>query len=338
MVRIGIVGFGFMGKMHFNCFKAIDGVDIVALCDADEKRLKDTSGVEGNIDGADQELDLTGIELFGDFDRMLKEVELDAISITLPTFLHADFSCKALEAGVHVLCEKPMGLDLAECDRMIEAAEKSKKILQIGQCIRFWPEYAKAKELIEGGTYGKVLAISFRRLTASPTWSSENWLMNEKRSGGVALDLHVHDTDFIQYLFGMPKEVCSFGSMKAEGGLAHIVSHFIYGDNKIVTAEGGWVMKPSFGFEMSFNVVLEKADIIFDCTKDPAFKVCPAEGDAFTPEVESGDGYSRQIEHFIQRIQDGSPSTIVPLESSRESIRIVEAEKESIRANQRVAL
>lgn len=338
MVRIGIVGFGFMGKMHFNCLKKIDAARIVAICDADEKRLKDPSGIAGNIAGADSSLDLSGIELYNDFDRMLNEAKLDAVSITLPTFLHADFSCKALEAGLHVLCEKPMGLNSAECDRMIESAEKHGKILQIGHCIRFWPEYIKTKELIDSGTYGNVLAISFRRLTAAPKWSSENWLLNEKRSGGVELDLHIHDTDFVQYLFGMPKEICSFGSHRPEGGLAHIVSHFIYEDNKVVSAEAGWVMKPSFGFEMSFVAVLEKTDIIFDCTRTPAFRVCPDEGDAFTPEVVEGDGYSRQLEHFIQRIQQGVSSDIVPLESSRNSIRLVEAQKESIRTNQRVIL
>ncbi len=158
MIRVGIVGFGFMGKMHFNCFQSLPDVKIVAICDADAERLKSSSGVAGNISGTDKTYDLTDIQLFTNIDPMLKDVKLDAISITLPTFLHADMSCKALAAGVHVLCEKPMGLNLAECDRMIVAAKQSGKHLQIGQCIRFWPEYAKTKELIDSGKYGKLLA------------------------------------------------------------------------------------------------------------------------------------------------------------------------------------
>lgn len=338
MLRVGIVGFGFMGKMHFNCYKALEGVTIAAVCDADEKRLHASSGVAGNIAGTENATDLSGISLFTDYDRMLKEEKLDAVSITLPTFIHPDFTCKALAAGVHVLCEKPMALNVADCDCMIAAAKQSGKILQIGQCIRFWPEYAKTKELIDSGKYGKVIALSLRRMTASPTWSSENWLMNEQRSGGVELDLHIHDTDYVQYLFGVPKAVSCFGAKKSNGGLAHIVSQFIYDDNKVVTAEADWVMKPSFGFEMSFNLMMDDATIVFDCNRKPAFKVCPAEGDAFTPEVEPGDGYSREIAHFIERIKTNAASTVVPLESSRNSIRIVEAQKESIRAGKAVTL
>jgi len=327
-----------MGKMHFNCYKALEGVTIAAVCDADEKRLNASSGVAGNISGTENATDLSGINLYTDYDRMLKEEKLDAVSITLPTFIHPDFTCKALAAGVNVLCEKPMALNVADCDRMIDAANQSGKILQIGQCIRFWPEYAKTKELIDSGKYGKTIALSLRRLTASPTWSSENWLMNEQRSGGVELDLHIHDTDYVQFLFGMPKAVSCFGAKKSNGGLAHIVSQFLYDDNKVVTAEADWVMTSSFGFEMSFNLMLESATVVFDCNRKPAFKVCPAEGEAFTPEVESGDGYSREIAHFVERLKTHTGTTIVPLESSRNSIRLVEAQKESIRTGKAVAL
>ncbi len=338
MIRIGVVGFGFMGKMHFKCYQAHKDVKIAAICDADEKRLRDTGGIAGNLSGAENAIDLSGIELFSDYGRMLNEVKLDAVSITLPTFLHANFTCQALQAGVHVLCEKPMGLDTGECDHMIAAAKSSGKILQIGHCIRFWPEYVKTKELIDSGQYGKVLAVSMRRLSASPTWTSENWLMNEKRSGGVALDLHIHDTDYVQYLFGTPQAVCSFGAPKASGGLAHIMTQYVYDDNKIVFAEGSWTMQPAFGFEMSFNVVMEGATILYDCTRTPAFKVCEEGKDAATPEVESGDGYSRQIDHFLRRVRGESVPEIVTLESSRNSIRIVEAEVKSIQTQQRVAL
>ena len=98
-----------------------------------------------------------------------------------------------------------MALTVTDCDRMIQAARKSGKILQIGHCVRFWPEYAKAKEIVDSGKYGRVVAAMFQRLGAAPGWSVDNWFINEKRSGGVALDLHIHDTDYVQYLFGMPK-------------------------------------------------------------------------------------------------------------------------------------
>ncbi len=338
MLRVGVVGFGFMGRMHFRCWDARDDAQVVAVCDANPNIKEDTHRAVGNIDGAAGDIDFTGIELFADFDQMISKAGLDAISLTLPTYLHAEFSERALSHGVNVLCEKPMALTVGDCERMIAAAQKSGKVLQIGHCLRFWPEYVKAKELVDGGQYGKVVAAMFQRLGSPPGWSLDNWFTDEKRSGGVALDLHIHDTDFVQYLLGVPKAVCSQGAAGPKGQLIHIVTQYIYGDDQVVTAEGGWGMMPGFGFEMSFNLVMEKATIVYDLTRQPALRVCPAQGEAFTPEVLSQDGYVRQVEHFARRIQGQAVPPIITLEQSRDSVKIVEAERESIRKRERVTI
>lgn len=338
MLRVGIVGFGFMGRMHFRCWSAQESARVVAVCDANPNIKEDTHRAVGNIDGAAEDIDFEGIELFTDFDEMIAKADLDAISLTLPTYLHAEFSERALSQDVNVLCEKPMALTVGECERMIAAAQKSGKLLQIGHCLRFWPEYVKAKEIVDSGTYGKIVAAMFQRLGSPPGWSLDNWFVDESRSGGVALDLHIHDTDFVQFLFGMPKAVCSHGAAGPHGQLIHIVTQYIYGDDQVVTAEGGWGMTPAFGFEMSFNLVMEKATIVYDLTRTPALRVCPAEGDVFTPDVAPDDGYVRQIEHFARSIQGQTVPSVITLEQSRDSVKIVEAEKESIRRRERVAV
>jgi predicted dehydrogenase len=269
---------------------------------------------------------------------MLAKANLDAVSITLPTYLHPKTSIKALSAGVNVMCEKPMALKSKACEKMIEEAERSGKVLQIGHCVRFWPEYAKAKEIIDSGKYGKVLAALFQRLGAAPTWSIDNWFLDEKRSGGMALDLHIHDTDYVQYLFGMPKAVSSFGAEKPDGGLLHIVTQYLYDDNIVVTAEGGWGMMPTFGFEMSFNIVMEKATLVYDLTRSPAFRICPAEGEAFTPQVTEGDGWFLQIEHFAKSVRGEKVEAITTLKESMNSVKIVEAEKKSVSKGRKVTI
>ncbi len=191
MIRVGVVGLGFMGKTHFNCYKTISDVQVAAVCDADEKKLTDPSGMAGNLAGAEKPLDFTGVELYTNFAEMLAKAKLDAVSITLPTYMHAEHTVKALRKGLHVMCEKPMALDVAQCKRMIAAMNKSGKMLQIGHCIRFWPEYVKAKELIDSGEYGKVKAASFRRLSLSPVWSWDNWMLAGQKSGGALMDLHI---------------------------------------------------------------------------------------------------------------------------------------------------
>ncbi len=329
MLKVGIVGFGFMGQTHYKCWKGIEGASVTAICDVNPNIVEDTKRAVGNIGDTEQEIDFSGLQLYTDFEEMLKSAGLDAVSITLPTCLHADFSIKALKAGVNVFCEKPMALNVEDCERMITETERSGKVMQIGHCVRFWPEYAKAKEIVGSGEYGRVIAATFQRLGSAPTWSIDNWFLDEKRSGGMALDLHIHDTDYVQYLFGIPKAVCSFGAKGPGGGLAHIVTQYLYDDDKVVTAEGGWAMMPTFGFEMSFNIALEKATIVYDLTREPAFRICPAEGEAFTPKVQERDGWFLEIEHFARAISGEKVKPITTLEQSRDSVKIVAAEKES---------
>jgi predicted dehydrogenase len=325
-----------MGRMHFRCWQAAEGATVSAICEANAEALSQKKGVGGNIEGAGDGVDLTDISIYQDFDKMLAEAELDALSIALPTHLHPTTAVKALNNGRHVLCEKPMALTPEECDPMIAAAEQSGKTLMIGHCIRFWPEYAKTKQLIDGGELGAVVSATFRRLGALPGWSG--WFSDKKQSGGMALDLHIHDTDFVHYLFGMPRAVCAAGAQFPNGMLGHIMTHYDYGDNKVVSAEGSWMAAPSFGFEMSFDIVLEKATIVLDPWQDPSFRVCPSEGEVFTPPLAAGDGYSRQIEHFARVVNGDEELNVVTPAQSRDSVRIVMAEEQSAATREIVVL
>ena len=338
MQKLGIAGFGFMGRTHYRCWKSIGNVEIAAICDLNLE-VQQEAQVSGNIEKADAVIDLSGLHLYNDFDKMLADEKLDAVSITLPTFLHADYSIKALSAGVNVLCEKPMALNVEDCMRMIAASEQSGKLLQIGQCVRFWPEYAAAKEIIDSGRYGKVVAATFQRLSAAPSWSMDNWIMDEKLSGGMALDLHIHDSDFVQYLFGAPEAVCSYGAKGPDGGLRHIITQYLYDDKvKVVTAEGSWAMSPTFGFEMSFNIMLEKATLVYDMTREPVFMVCPLEGKEYTPEMEAGDCWLLEIVHFARALNGEKIERVTTLEQSMNSVKIVLAEKESVDKMQKIII
>lgn len=335
MLRVGIVGLGFMGRMHYRCWSAIKEAQITAVCESSPAVLASASeAAGGNVAGAAERIDLDSLQVFTDYDKLLKSGAADAISLTLPTFLHADFTERALKAGLHVLCEKPMALDVPQCDRMIDAAEASGKVLQIGHCIRFWPEYVVARQIIRGGSFGKVVGATFRRFTALPGWSSDSWFADEKRSGGQPLDLHVHDTDYIHYLFGMPSAVSSTG----DEALTYIATQYRYPEGPAVVAESTWRMAQKFGFEMSFAIALERGSIHFDVSRTPAFQVLPADESMPIPELPSGDGYSREVEHFAAQVA-GEPvePVITPMEA-RETIRLVLAEKHSAREGRIVEL
>ncbi len=336
-MRIGIVGFGFMGRMHFANWSRCEGVSVASICDRNPDVLKDPDKPIGNIDGSASSVDLSQLHIYSDPAEMLQSERLDAVSVTLPTHLHAAVSIRAFEAGVHVLCEKPMALTTAECDAMIAASRSSGKHLMIGHCIRFWPEYVMAKEIIDSGRYGRVLAATFQRLSAAPTWSGGNWLMDDRRSGGMVLDLRIHDSDYVQYVFGMPDAVCSHATVQGQN-IVHIQTHYDFGGRQAICAEGSWAASPSFGFEMSFNIMLERAALVYDCTRQPAFRICPAEGKAFTPPVAAGDGYAREISYFTALIQGKNKTEVLTPAQSKDSVRLIEAERRSALEGRKIAI
>lgn len=337
MIRVGVVGLGFMGTTHFNCYRSMKGVQVVAVCDVDREKLKAGKSRSGNLKGAPAPLDLSGMEVYQNIDDMLKRETLDAVSIATPTHLHSQYSISALNKGLNVLCEKPMALKLLDCAKMISAANKSGKVLQIGHCIRFWPEYAYASEVIRSGNYGAVRAASFRRLSASPVWSWDNWMLDGKRSGGALMDLHIHDSDYIQYVFGMPKSVRTHGIIGPSGRLDHVSTHYIYNDRPIVvSAEGGTIMKPSFGFEMSFNIVLERATIVYDYTRPVPLKVCRDTGKPIIPKVDKRSGHMLELVHFIKRLRGENVPGVLTPEDSMNSIKLVLAEEQSAKKGKEI--
>lgn len=337
--RIAIVGFGFMGRMHYGNWKKMEDAEVVALCDRDISQF--TSPVAaGNISGADTSTDFSGAMLFDDLDKMLSEVELDAISLTLPTPLHVDITAKALASGVSVLCEKPMALNTAACNKMLAAAAKAPEgtKLMVAHCLRFWPSYVYLKKLVTSKKYGKVIAASFRRFSAPPGWQKgTNWFADESISGGVALDLHIHDTDMVNYLFGMPQAVTSSAAYGKHGEMQYISTLYDVG-GPAVTAEGSWVMTESMGFEAGFMVTFEKAVVILDSRRAHSLRVYPAQGEEFSPEIKEGEGYEFEVRWFLDLLQGKKVEKVTTPEESRDSVRIVDAEKRSAKTGRRVSL
>lgn len=336
-LKIGIIGFGFMGKMHFQNWCRIDGAEVIAICSKSLDPNNRIIEVDGNIEGEHKTIDLTGVQLFSDFTEMVNTCELDAVSITLPTNLHKSFTIKALNAGLHVLCEKPMALNTNACNEMIDVANKSGKTLLIGHCIRFWPEYAKAKEIIDSKEYGDIVSANFKRLGAAPSWSGSDWFKSDALSGSIALDLHIHDTDYIQYVFGKPNSVTAVGSKGNGTYLKHIMTTYQYDNGAVITAEGSWAMAPTFEFQMSFEIALESATITYDNTRAKTFMVYPHNGsketEPFTPPCAEGDGYQREIEYFKALICDNTTNKVCTVAQSKMSVEIIEAELTSLKFN-----
>lgn len=336
-VRIGVIGIGFMGSAHFNIHRANPAAQVVAICDVDKKKLSgDWSSIAGNVAVGGGKVDLAGIKTYENADDLIADPDIDVVDITLPTYLHAQYAIKAMQAGKHVFCEKPMARTSAEARKMLDVAKKTRRKLFIGQCIRFWPGWHEAREIVRSKKYGKVISATFRRLSQLPTWGWQNWLQDNAKSGLCALDMHIHDTDYVLYMFGKPKAVTSHYAGFKKNRIDHIVVAYDYGQGVLVTSEGGWEYKPAFGFTMGFIIHMEKATLTYQLETNKLM-LDPASGPAEALPIVAEDGYIREMRHYVDCVINNKQSEICSPASAMETVALVEAEMKSALTGRKVA-
>ncbi len=333
MIRVGIIGLGMMGGMHYRAWGAIDGVEVVAVADADPKRAAgDLSTSWSNLPGAASKLDMSRIRGTTDPRELIALAEVDIVDVCVPTPAHADLAIAALKAGKHCVCEKPLARTAEQARRIAAAAEKAKGFCLPAMCVRFWPQWSWLARTIQAGTYGKVLDATFRRVGSTPP----GWFGNGKLSGGAILDLHLHDTDFVKFAFGKPGAVHSFGRTGKTGCIDQLVTHYIYGDGgPVISAEGSWAMSAGFPFRMDYTVNFERATAEYVMLREQPL-VIYQDGQAAPHACEAADGYQNELAYMAQCIASGEAPSIITAADAAESIEIVEAEAESIRTARRV--
>jgi predicted dehydrogenase len=326
MTRIGVIGLGFMGRMHIGAYAKLPGARLVAIADQDAKRAAgDFSGGWGNIAGSAESLDMTGISGTTDLVSLIRHADVDVVDICVPTPSHEALAIAALEAGKHVLCEKPLALDSISAERIANAAARAKGLFMPAMCMRFWPQWRWLKQAVDEKRYGRVVGATFRRVASMPP----GWFSNGHMSGGALLDLHIHDTDFVFHLFGRPDGVFSRGYSKTSGRTDHIVTEYLYDRGPtLVSAEGSWCMANGFTFTMRYTVNFEEATADFDIGRDHQLLVSQG-GTAEVIDM-AGDGYEAELAYFIDCVEAGRTPTFVTAEDAVTGLRILEAEQRSI--------
>ena len=336
MLKVGLVGIGFMGRGHLDQYLRLmkEGapVKLVAICDVDGNKFNNIF-VPGNIDVGTGTYDFSQFHCYTDFDEMIANEELDFVDMPLPTYLHSYYAIKALNAGLHVFCEKPMARTPEQCQLMIDAANAAGKKLMIGQCLRFWPAYETLKQYVDSGEFGKPVYAQFYRGSTTPAWSFQGWMRDEHRSGGCLLDQHVHDVDMINWLFGTPEAVSTMGCRNLPGtGFDAVSTHYRYPAGFVCTALDDWSQNgDGVSFSMTYRVNFEKGTIIFDgsrCT------VHPVGGEMFVADNKNGDdGYYREICYFIDCLINDKPIETAAPVSTMNTIKIASTERESALRN-----
>lgn len=334
-IRVGIIGLGMMGRTHYEAYQNVKGCKVVAVADQDPKRAGgDLSGTGGNvIAGGISQLpkDVRGTT---DWRELIAMSEVDVIDVCLPTTAHEEVVIAALQTGKHVLCEKPLARTSEQARRIADAARSAKGFFMPAMVMRFWPQWVWLKKVVAEKTYGKVLAATFRRVAEMPA----GWYHNGKISGGAALDLHIHDTDFVHHLFGMPRSVFTRGYTMTTGEMDHLSTQYNYDEVPLVTAEGGWTMAPGFGFSMRYLVNFENgATADFDLAREKPLMLS-REGKSEAVDCEAGFGYEAELRYFIDCVRNNQRPSTVTAEDGVASVRLVEAECESARSGKIVTL
>jgi predicted dehydrogenase len=332
MIQVGLLGAGFIGATHAAAFAKVDGVRLAVIADA-------------NRAAADKLAAQYGARAANTIEAVLDDPGIGAVSICLPTYLHAATFVAAAERGKHILCEKPLALSLADADRMHAAAEQSGVKSMVAQVIRFWPEYVRIREALESGQLGQPRMATAARLTAPPTWGA--WFADPTKSGGALFDLHIHDLDFVFSLFGKPRTVYAVGVRGAMGGWDHVLTSLDYGDKKAVV-EASYALPKAFPFQMSFRLTGDtgcvdfrfggvtqvdqraaaRSDLVlYRAGVEPVVLIAPSE-----------DAYQAEIRYFANCLLEDRAPALATLAEAREVLTIALAAQQSLETGSVVSL
>lgn len=341
---VGVIGLGFMGRTHVACYRAAEAAglpcELVAVCDRSEARLRGEEGAAGNLNtggvapGGAGGFAAEGVATYTDPERLLADPRVKIVSVCTHTDTHVDLAVRALEAGKHVLVEKPVAVAGAEVRVVTEAAARARMkfgtLCMPGMVMRFWPGWDWLEARVRDGTLGAVKSAVFSRVGAGPSWSPE-FYRDISRSGGALVDLHIHDADIVYWLFGKPREVVSGGSIE------HLTTVYKFGGGpRHVAAEGGWSFTPSAGFRMRFTVCFEKAMADWDLNRQPTLLVHGEKGTE-TPELPAVGAYEAEIRHFVGSVA-GNSTLRATMEDALAVAEMLDAERESLRSDERVRL
>lgn len=286
MLKVGLIGVGGISGAHIPVWESMEEVELTALCDIRQERMEPYPKQHH----------------YSDLDEMLKNEELDILDICLPTYLHADYAVRAMEKGIHVLCEKPVSLKPEDVERVYSTAHRMHVNFMVAHVLRFWPEYMLLKELYDTQKYGKLLSGYMSRVSQTPPWTWDNWMKDESRSGLVPFDLHIHDLDFMVYAFGKPEKVNSNRIKRPEQDCINAVYEY---PEFYIETESAWYAG-AYPFAARYRFQFERAVVSFENDKCMIYEdngqitdlTEGATGDTGAINLPKSDAYGNEIWYF----------------------------------------
>lgn len=331
-VRVGIIGMGFMGRMHLASYLKLPQAKVVAFADIDPDKRAGKADGAGNLGDSSFRFDVGVFERVYDCGhKLIASPDVDLVDICVPTSDHKELFVAAVQAGKHVLCEKPMAVDPADVAAMLAAGKQAAGAVMIAQCIRFWPAYVLLKQYVDNRQLGRCKSLILRRQGGKGLWSP--WYYRAAISGGAIYDLHVHDTDYVNFLFGRPLAVGSVGTVGSttDAGVDHVVTNYYYppGTVEAVTAIGAWHQHKTWPFVMAFTAVFERGTLDFDSRQAEPLMLYTDES-AAAVKVAPTDGWFEELRYLVDCVANGEKPAQNMIASTEITMRIVQAEQRSV--------
>ena len=327
--RIGIIGCGGIAGMHARSYKEIEGIELVACTDIDPKRAKEFAAANGVK------------KVYADFRKLIAAGRLDAVSVCTPNYAHCEPTVAALEAGINVFCEKPIGMNAREAETMAAAARRTKRLLTIGHHMRFRPEAQYLHKMIAGGEFGPVYfgrSFALRR-RGIPGWGAFH--ITAKSGGGPLIDIGVHALDLIMWIMGSPKPVAVSGAAytkfgnrpdfhspwgdykRADYDVEDFACGFVRFDNGATLAlEASWAAHLPFSESLAQTILGERAGAVlrpFSPDKEPALEIFQSRGEALVDVRPSGfadvNVYVAEMKRWVACLRGEAEVLVKPEES-----------------------
>ncbi|WP_010281363.1 Gfo/Idh/MocA family protein [Bacillus timonensis] len=323
MQHVLLIGAGTMGKEHANSYYAMKDVRVVGIVD---KRTEQAQEVIGDKDTI----------VFESIEEAVNTLEhIDVIDVCVPTFLHKEYVMKAADFGIDVICEKPLAYTLEDAKEMMDYCDKKQVKLFVGHVVRFFPQYAKAKELVANGAIGEIGVVRTRRGGNFPAgWT--DWYSNAAKSGGVILDLIIHDFDFLRWNFGEVERVYA----KGLPNLHYAIVTVAFQSGVIAHVEGSWVHQT---FSTQFEFAGTNGIVDYDSSKEePVFlSIKQSNGDVGGVQVPQSplrrSPYFTELQHFLKCLKTNE-TPIVTAEDAYRAMEISIAALQSLKTGLPVTL
>ncbi len=326
--RVGVVGSGFMGGVHADAWRAA-GAPITSVL----TRPGSTSGAElARRHGA---------TLLTDWDEFLAGA--DVVDLCTPTHLHADGVRRAAASGRAVVVEKPLARTAAEAAELVATCERQGVPLLVGHVLRFFPEYAAAKAVVERGDIGTPGVLRLGRNRSLPEKPGDNWFLDDEKSGGLVMDLMIHDLDFAQWVAGPVTSVYarSVRSARPSTDADHAIALLTHAGGAITHLEASWAHPRGI-----FRTYLEIAGTagLLQADSDRTAALRPALRDPGSDAVVPLPGsplarspFELQMRHLLD-VLAGRAEPVVTARDALAAVRCAEAAVESLRTGQPVPL